>query len=46
LLLVHDRAGKFLEHDRPAGAQRLSSTAAATALSLTEKPGDRIGRSD
>src|ERR1043166_1444770 len=44
LLLVHDRAGKFLEYDRPADAPRLPSTAAPTALYLTEKPGDRIGR--
>src|SRR2546422_5724002 len=29
LLRAHDRAGKFLEHDRPAGGARLSPAAAA-----------------
>src|SRR5262245_24462179 len=49
LLGAHDRAGKFLDHAQP-GQDRsdpaLSPTVATIAphLSLTEKPGDRIGR--
>src|SRR5437773_3222139 len=54
LLRAHDRAGKFLEHERPAGEARVSSpaepperfgaAAAGDSRAPSEKPGDRIGR--
>src|ERR1043166_9515233 len=50
LLRAHDRAGKFLEHGQPPhGAADLEARVASSAsptinVSLTEKPGDRIGR--
>src|SRR5437660_12758533 len=51
LLQVHDRAGKFLEHERPAerGSSPISAATASTETAtinppLTEKAGDRIGR--
>jgi hypothetical protein len=55
LLRAHDRAGKFLEHDRPAdgapafgvppsGGPPSRPAEAGTPNLLTEKPGDRIGR--
>jgi serine/threonine protein kinase len=47
LLRAHDRAGKFLEHARPAEAATGVTPAAApttVSLPLTEKPGERIGR--
>ncbi|MBI3851029.1 MAG: serine/threonine protein kinase [Verrucomicrobia bacterium] len=54
LLRVHDRAGKFMEHNRPAdgahefgvppsGGNQLRPAEAETTSLVTEKPGDRIG---
>ena len=39
LLRAHDRAGRFLEHARPGAAGE-----GALLASVTERPGDRIGR--
>jgi len=47
LLGAHDRAGKFLEHDRPvppSGGAATGPAEAGTPSLLTEQPGDRIGR--
>ena len=53
LLQAHDRAGKFLEHERPADGARLcepqhpttnSSLCGSQTRAPSEKPGDRIGR--
>src|SRR5262245_46146737 len=50
LLNAHDRAGKFLEHERPVQGESGApfapnvATSVASHAALTEKPGDRIGR--
>src|ERR1043166_4863369 len=48
LLRAHDRAGRFLEYDRLADeslpAMAGAGATVGSALPLSEKPGDRVGR--